>query len=1195
MKRYLLAIILLGLHFVLHAQDGYWEEAKGPYGGRTTIFPTHTNKVYAFIFTHYNELTYRSVDFGKNWEILPVSEADSTGIGERLRIGISGNFYKIVSYDTGSDVVRKLFISLDEGSTWSLQNSDLLISELKEVDSGHLIGAEEISGKVFQSFDMGASWQEANLLSAYSTNEVFTAKTTPDGKLLLTNSFKKFAYSSNGGVSWIEGQIPSSPKGFLSNAGTLFGVFGSSTIYRSTDIGVTWDTTVFNLAQNEKLVTIMNLNNGKLLLSSTFNLFTSSDEGETWSVLPQSPEQAQGLLLNYPLPNGDILARRKDALFRSSDDGNTWSFSTFGIRQAAAIQLAFIGDSTQLVVAEAGLWKTKNGGESWDRIMPETSSTFLSQDHPLAVLNSDTFAVAIGLNLWITKNGGQSFSEDTLVGQLSRRNVFAGAGMHLFCTGLNGILRSNGVDGIWSTIIPNEALYTLEEHPSGDLYALTESLDNSLQKRTFWRSQDAGVTWEEITTLALAFDLNKRWALEIAYDGNIYIQGFYKNTVKMAISTDGAVTWDYKTIRDIYPGRLLFAVNNIGRIFTQSIFSQVKIFTSADSGESWYSLPSYNIDQNYLNGMEFGPSGQLYVLPGSGTMYRTITSTEQGAYIRGQVSRDADVDCSTYDPQEPLKNWAIELEGKNTFYNTTNENGRYTFFVDTGQYTIKAVIPQNFWWALCDTIQEIDATDLLSSDTVNFAALPLAYCPLISVNVATPQLRRCFDNSVYVEYCNQGTETADSAWVDVTLDPFLTLVSTAQPHEVQASGAIRFFFGDVPSGDCGQFQLTVYVNCDSTVLGQTHCITAHGFPDTLCTELPAWSGANIRASATCQDSLLQFKLENDGSAPSQTLDYIIIEDDVVLFSGQKNYTTGESITMEYPANGKTWRIESEQEPGHPFSFLVLAFAEGCGGFESLGYINQFPVNGSSPSWHRMCVENIGSYDPNDKQGFPIGTGSEHNIRPGQTIDYLVRFQNTGTDTAFTVVIKDTLSAFLDPLSIRPGASSHAYTWSLSGQGVINFTFNNIMLPDSNVNEPASNGFVQFSITPYLDVPLGSVIENDAAIYFDFNEPIITNTTWHTIQKSPLTSALWSEPQKTAPSLLVWPNPFNERINVRLNQKSSGTLLLKIYDSRGTLVAQKTTNGPEIELNARQLPAGLYWAEVRDAQGRLVGNGKLVKE
>jgi uncharacterized repeat protein (TIGR01451 family) len=427
------------------------------------------------------------------------------------------------------------------------------------------------------------------------------------------------------------------------------------------------------------------------------------------------------------------------------------------------------------------------------------------------------------------------------------------------------------------------------------------------------------------------------------------------------------------------------------------------------------------------------------------------------------------------------------------------------------------------------------------------------------------------------------------------LDPYLSLTDSDQPHEILGDNTIRFFIGNVPSGECDQFRLSVHVNCDSTVIGQTHCITAHGFPDTLCTTVPDWSGANIEASVTCQDTTLRFKLENTGAAHSESLEYIIIEDDVVLFTGQKDYEVAEDLILDFPANGKTWRIESAQEPGHPFSRLALAFAEGCGGFNSLGYINQFPVNGIEPSWHRMCVENIGSYDPNDKQGFPTGTSSEHNIRPRQAIDYLIRFQNTGTDTAFTVVIRDTLSAFLDPLSFRSGASIHPYTWELSGQGVINFRFNNIMLPDSNVNEPASHGFVQFTINPYASVPLGSVIENEAAIYFDFNAPVFTNTTWHTIEKSPLTSAIQPEPKTVESSLEIWPNPFSDRTNIRFKEKKSSTMFLKIFDSRGCLVAQKTALGSDLEFNGKHLPSGLYWAEIRDEKGALLGNGKLIKE
>ncbi|MBL8964476.1 MAG: aldehyde dehydrogenase, partial [Phycisphaerae bacterium] len=55
----------------------------------------------------------------------------------------------------------------------------------------------------------------------------------------------------------------------------------------------------------------------------------------------------------------------------------------------------------------------------------------------------------------------------------------------------------------------------------------------------------------------------------------------------------------------------------------------------------------------------------------------------------------------------------------------------------------------------------------------------------------------------------------------------------------------------------------------------------------------------------------------------------------------------------------------------------------------------------------LCLPNIGAYDPNDKQAVPVGYGPEHFIRAGDPLHYQIRFQNTGTDTAFTVNGKST--------------------------------------------------------------------------------------------------------------------------------------------------------------------------------------------
>lgn len=141
----------------------------------------------------------------------------------------------------------------------------------------------------------------------------------------------------------------------------------------------------------------------------------------------------------------------------------------------------------------------------------------------------------------------------------------------------------------------------------------------------------------------------------------------------------------------------------------------------------------------------------------------------------------------------------------------------------------------------------------------------------------------------------------------------------------------------------------------------------------------------------------------------------------------------------------------------------------------------------------------GSYDPNDKTPSPMGEGQIGLLPFGQEeLGFLVRFQNTGTDTAFTVVIRDTLDQSIDLDQIVPGPSSHPYELSVLGDNVLEFTFNDILLPDSTTNLIASNGFVFYDVYLSKDLPIGTTINNSAAIYFDYNQPIITNTTVNTI-------------------------------------------------------------------------------------------------
>lgn len=102
----------------------------------------------------------------------------------------------------------------------------------------------------------------------------------------------------------------------------------------------------------------------------------------------------------------------------------------------------------------------------------------------------------------------------------------------------------------------------------------------------------------------------------------------------------------------------------------------------------------------------------------------------------------------------------------------------------------------------------------------------------------------------------------------------------------------------------------------------------------------------------------------------------------------------------------------------------------------------------------------GSFDPNDKSVLPEG-----DIETSDTLSYLVRFQNVGTDTAFNVVVRDLLDANLDLNTLEVGASSHPFTFNIVDPRELVWTFSNINLPDSTTDEAASHGFVKFKIRP----------------------------------------------------------------------------------------------------------------------------------
>jgi uncharacterized repeat protein (TIGR01451 family) len=146
----------------------------------------------------------------------------------------------------------------------------------------------------------------------------------------------------------------------------------------------------------------------------------------------------------------------------------------------------------------------------------------------------------------------------------------------------------------------------------------------------------------------------------------------------------------------------------------------------------------------------------------------------------------------------------------------------------------------------------------------------------------------------------------------------------------------------------------------------------------------------------------------------------------------------------------------------------------------------------------FCYNVVNSYDPNMKEVYPV------DVLPGYDdwFTYTIHFQNTGNAPAFNIRLRDTLDTQLDLNTFEVLGYSHPANVGLSGN-ILTVRFNNIMLPDSTSDYEGSMGYFQYRIKPIGVLLSGSQINNTAYIYFDYNAPIITNTTENNFICSPV--------------------------------------------------------------------------------------------
>ena len=223
--------------------------------------------------------------------------------------------------------------------------------------------------------------------------------------------------------------------------------------------------------------------------------------------------------------------------------------------------------------------------------------------------------------------------------------------------------------------------------------------------------------------------------------------------------------------------------------------------------------------------------------------------------------------------------------------------------------------------------------------------------------------------------------------------------------------------------------------------------------------------------------------------------------------------------------------------------------------------------GKMPDTLTECFVVQNSNDPNLKQVYPTG-----NIDTGaaQWLTYTIYFQNTGNDTAYTVVVKDTLSSNVDASTFQYLASSNKAVIQLFGSACV-FTFPKINLPDSAENPTGSVGWIQYKVKTLPNLPINTQVKNTAYIYFDANPAVVTNTTVNTVDTS--TSPLGIRQVAGSSPIRLYPNPNAGSFTLENNLLSGSAYT--IYDMMGRLISQGTITSGRQTISVSGIEDGVY--------------------
>jgi fimbrial isopeptide formation D2 family protein/uncharacterized repeat protein (TIGR01451 family) len=454
-----------------------------------------------------------------------------------------------------------------------------------------------------------------------------------------------------------------------------------------------------------------------------------------------------------------------------------------------------------------------------------------------------------------------------------------------------------------------------------------------------------------------------------------------------------------------------------------------------------------------------------------------------------------------------LPGWSIVLTGPGTIDTTlTDANGRFEFtHLAQGTYVVRE-LDQPGWRQTYPGGAGTHTVNLQGGrQLVSFG------------NVGTNSIRGTKFLDLDADGIRDGGEPGLSNWtIKVEPGPYYSITDANGDYNFPVLGGglhtvtellKPYWSQTLPAGSAAH----------SVTLGTNQAVTGKDFGNAivqivsdLSVSISAMFPSPLRAPCCGQTMTYEIAYANNGTSTATAATVKL-----VLYHGSAYQSSLGSPALANPVqagNELTWTLPTLL-PGASGTIRVTALMT-CvlpEAPEVNSHVQILPVAGdASPADNTALYSRVAncSYDPNDKTVQPAGCGTQGLIKSTDSLTYKVRFQNLGNAPAYHVVVRDTLDTDLDIATLTSLGTSHPATLEISGRE-LKWTFWDIVLPAAMHDEPGSHGFIDFKVKQLPGNPAGTVIENDASIYFDLNSAVVTNTTVNTVTANPMPVATFT--------------------------------------------------------------------------------------